>query len=79
MEPSFSLIQYIGSIGGIGGVFGMVMFLVYRQTSKQNREDRKFAEDRLTKILDDYNETTTNNTKVLAELYTYLKARNGGK
>ncbi|KKN01401.1 hypothetical protein LCGC14_1128150 [marine sediment metagenome] len=79
MEPTFSLIQYVGSIGGIGGVFGMVMFLVYRQANKQNREDRKFAEDRLTKVLNDYNSVIAENTKVQTELIVWLKTHKGGR
>lgn len=79
-------LQWIGAVGGIGAVFAVLMFLVYRQTNKQMRDDRKYTEDRMVKLTDDYNEriqetneSRDNNTKVLAELYTYLKARNGNK
>lgn len=71
------IIQYVGSIGGIGGVFGIVMFLVYRQTIKQMREDRKYMEGRLTEILGDYHKATSDNTKIQTELMTWLKAKNG--
>jgi len=71
------LIEYIGSIGGVTGVLAFVMFLIYRQ-------DRKYAEDKFIEIIKDYNETIkertkalVENTKVQAELYTYLKAKNG--
>ena len=40
------VIQYIGSIGGIAGVLAFCMFLVYRQ-------DRKYTEERLTKLLEE--------------------------
>jgi len=70
-------LQYIGSIGGIGGVFGLIMFMVYRQTVKQVREDRKYMEDRLTGVLSDYNASVNDNTKVLTELIVWLKAKNG--
>lgn len=72
-------LQYVGSIGGIGGVFGLIMFLVYRQTIKQMREDRKYMEDHLTGVLNNYNASVNNNTKVLTELITWLRAKNGSK
>ena len=74
-----SLIQYVGSIGGVAGVLALVIFFMYKQMVSQMREDRKFMEDRLTIILDDYNKTTNDNTKVLTELITWLKMKNGGK
>ena len=77
-------LQWIGAVGGIGAVFAVLMFFVYRQTNKQMRDDRKYTEDRMAKLSDDYserqqetNKSRDDNTKVLAELYTYLKAKNG--
>lgn len=72
-------LQWIGAVGGIGAVFAVLMFLVYRQTTKQMREDRKYWEDRLAKINDRYDETATKNTTVLTELITWLKAKNGSR
>jgi len=79
-------LEYIGSIGGIAGVLAFLLWLTVKYLIRQIREDRKFMEDRLTKIIDDYNKTSKDNqdvqrehTKVLAELYTYLRMRNGGK
>ena len=79
-------LEWIGAIGGVGAVFAVLMFFVYRQTNKQMHDDRKFTEDRMMKLTDDYNErqqetnkSRDDNTKILAELYTYLKAKNGGK
>ena len=75
------ILQFIGSIGGIAGVLAFIIFMMYRQdrkeSSEQLREDRKFMEDRLSKIIDDYNKTATANTEVLFELVTWLKAKNG--
>jgi len=69
---------------GLGAVFAGVMVGVYLNTVKQMRLDRKFMEDRLTGLINDYNKAcnaTTNTlletTKILSELYTWLKARNG--
>jgi len=77
------ILQFIGSIGGIAGVLAFIIFMMYRQdrkeSSEQLREDRKFMEDRLTKIIDDYNKTATANTEVLSELVTYLRLKNGSK
>lgn len=70
-------IQWIGTVGGIGGVFAVIMFFVYRASEKRSREDRKFMEDRLTGVLEAYDKSTQDNTKVLSELYTWLKAKNG--
>ena len=70
-------IQYVGSIGGIAGVLAVLMFWQYRHLVNQMRIDRKFMEDRLTQVLDEYYEAFKDNTKILSELYTYLKARNG--
>ena len=66
------MIEYIGSIGGIAGVLAVAIFLVYRQ-------DRKSSEDRLTSIIKSYNDAVQENTKVLAELFTWLKAKNGNR
>lgn len=81
-----SLIEYIGSIGGIGGVLAFLIFLAYRYLVRQMRDDRKYMEDRLTGVLNDYNKAsksqqraTIKHTKVLTELITWLKAKNGGK
>ena len=74
-----TVIEYVGSIGGIAGVLAFLIFLAYRYLVSQMREDRKFMEDRLTKIIDSYNEITSENTKILTELITWLRARNGGK
>lgn len=70
-------LQWIGAMGGVGAVFALLLFLVYRQTTKQMREDRKYMEDRLSHVIDDYNRTSSDNTKVLWELITWLKAKNG--
>jgi len=42
-------------------------------------EDRKFMEDRLTALIETYNQAVQENTKILAELFTYLKAKNGNR
>ena len=72
-----SIIEYIGSIGGVAGVLAVLMFLAYRHLVKQMRDDRRFMEDRLTQVIGDYNDAVKENTKVLAELFTWLKAKNG--
>ena len=66
------------------GVFGLAMFFFLRHLVSQMRQDRKFMEDRLTSIINDYKESAIAHTrahveftKTLAELYTWLKAKNG--
>jgi len=72
-----SLLEYIGSIGGVGAVLAAVVFFVYRQQVKQMRDDRKYMEDRQEKVIENYNQAISENTKILAELFTWLKAKNG--
>jgi len=71
------IIKYIGSIGGITGILAVLMFLTYRYLVNQMREDRKFMEDRQSKTIQAYNEAITENSKVLSELYTWLRGKNG--
>lgn len=66
--------QYIGNAGVLIALFFFVKHLV-----SQMREDRRFMEDRLTKIIESYNETTSDTKEILTELITMLKIRNGGK
>jgi hypothetical protein len=79
-----SFLQYIGSIGGIGAIFAVLFFIVYWITTKQSRQDRIFMEDRLTIVLKSYetscdktDKIISEHTKVLTELYMWLKAKNG--
>ena len=72
-------LRWIGAVGGVGAVFAVIMFFVYKMTVNQQRQDRKYMEDRMATLLDEYNRTTSDNTKVLWELIIYLKAKNGGK
>lgn len=76
---TMGFLEWIAGIGGIGAVFAVIMFLVYRQTNKQMRDDRRFMEDRLTSVLDAYNKASQESTKILSELFTWLKAKNGKK
>ena len=80
------LIQTLAGIGGIGGVLAYLIFLAYKYLVRQMREDRKYMEDRLTGIIAEYNSTCRANqkasnksTRVMTELITWLKAKNGSK
>lgn len=70
-------LREIAAIGGVGAVFAVLMFLVYKQTVRQMREDRKYMEDRMSDLTTDYNNTTKGNTAALTELITWLKTKNG--
>lgn len=79
-----NIIEYIGSIGGIAGVLAFFIFLTYRYLVAQMRSDRKYMEDRLTTILKDYNDVSRSHTEAMlkfsqtmAELYTWLRMKNG--
>lgn len=76
---TLGFLEWIAGIGGIGAVFAVIMFFVYRSTIKQQREDRKYMEDRMSQILGEYNKAVQENTKILSELFTWLKAKNGKK
>ena len=77
------LFQLAASVGGIGGLVAVIILFLYRHDRKESlqqmRDDRKFMEDRLDKVITAYNETTSNNIKILTELYTYLRLKNGSK
>jgi len=81
-------LQSVGGAWGMGAVFAVILFFVLMRVMKHYttmmREDRKYMEDRMTRLNGDYNERVqeTNrsrdeNTKVLTELITWLKAKNG--
>jgi hypothetical protein len=81
-----SIIEYIGNIGGIAGILAVIIFLCYKYLVNQMRDDRKYMEDRLTSVLQDYNdaikernETMVKHTTVLTELITWLKTKNGSR
>jgi len=80
------VLEYIGSIGGITGILAFLIFTMYKQAIAQMREDRKFMEDRLTIIIQDYNKICEANrdalvkhTQIQTELIVYLKAKNGSR
>jgi hypothetical protein len=68
---------------GVGCVLGLVIFFMYRRECKnhreQMREDRKYMEDRLTKLLEDDHQSREENTRALTELTTLLIRMNGKK
>ena len=69
---------------GIAGILAAIIFIAYRNLVTQQRADRKYIEDRMQGIIEQYHEDSreatesrVENTKVQSELYTWLKARNG--
>lgn len=77
------IFQYLANFG-LGAVFAGVMFIVYRETVKQMRDDRKYMQDCMKDMVDRYDETlkentkaTIDNTKIQSELLIWLQARNG--
>ena len=76
----FSFIQAAGSMG-VGAFLGTLIFIMYRLDRKTSecklREDRKYMEDRLTKLLDEDQKTRQENTRALTELTTTLVRMNG--
>ena len=85
-----SWIETVAQVGGIGAVFAVVMFWIYRHDRKasedRQRDDRKFMEDRLTKVIDRYSEDSRHQTQVqsglsksVEQLHEWLKGRNGNR
>jgi len=70
-------LQYVGSIGGVSGVLAVLMWVMVRYLVSQMREDRRFMEDRLTKIIEADQTTREKYTKVLSELITLIQRLNG--
>lgn len=77
-------LQSVGTTWGIGAVFAILMFFILMKAFRMMREDRKFMEDRLTGLVDKYDKTSraqqrasNKAAKVMTELHTWLKARNG--
>jgi len=71
---------------GIAGVLAGMIFLAYRNTIKQQREDRKYMEDRMEGIITNYHKDSkaatksmVANTKIQNQLFTWLKGKNGHK
>lgn len=69
--------------GGPVAVLALIIFLMYRRDRKSSeceiREDRKFMEDRLTKLMEHDQQTREANTKALAELISFLKGKSGSR
>ena len=64
------LLQLATQIGGVGGLIAVLIFFIYRI-------DRKASEKRLTKLLEQDQETRQEHTKALTELTTLLVRMNG--
>lgn len=67
----WELIKQILELGGVA-VLAVIIFLMYRR-------DRLSSEKRLSGLLKEDHETRTEHTKVLTELITYLKLKNGNR
>jgi len=74
------ILNLIGSLG-VGAFLALIIFFMYRrdrnETLRQQREDRKFMEDRLTKLLEDDQQSREANTRTLTELTTLISRLNG--
>lgn len=67
--------------GGPIAILAYLIFHMYRRDRKssaeQLREDRKYMEDRLSKIIEEDQNSREANTKALTELIVLLKHMNG--
>lgn len=63
------ILQIAGSLG-VGGFLGCLIFLMYRK-------EKKGTEDRLTRIIEEDQETRRKHTEALTELTMVLKRLNG--
>jgi len=78
------LLEYVISMGGVAGVLAFFIFKAYRCLVGQMRDDRKYMEDRLTGIINEYNsvchshtDAMLKHTQALTELIIWLKSKNG--
>jgi len=69
------MIEYLDL--GIAGVLAVALFFFLRHLVGQMRQDRVFMEDRLTNVINGYNDAIKAFTEASVELITWLKARNG--
>ena len=81
-----TIAEFAMSIGTVAVVLISSLFGAFKYLIQHTRADRKFMEDRLTKVLDDYNQSQQNITNMMvdysqtsAELLTWLKTKNGHK
>ena len=66
------LLQLATQLGGVGGVLAIVIFFMYRQ-------DRKASEKRLSGLLERDQETREANTRIMSEVFMFLKNINGNR
>jgi len=69
------MIEYLDL--GIAGVLAVALFFFLRHLVAQMRQDRVFMEDRLTNVINGYNDAIKAFTEASVELITWLKAKNG--
>lgn len=74
------VLQIAGSLG-VGAFLGVIIFMMYRRDRKasecQLREDRKFMEDRLTRLLEKDQQSREENTRAMTALTEFLRGSNG--
>lgn len=77
---SIDLLQIAGSLG-VGAFLGLIIFLMYRHDRKSSEsrhlEAWRASEERLTRLIEQDQETRTENTKVLTELVVLISRLNG--
>ena len=76
-----SLVLQTAASLGVGGFLGTLIFIMYRKdrckSEEMIRQDRKFMEDRLTRLLEDDYRSREENTRALTELTTLISRLNG--
>ncbi len=63
--------------GGPVAILAGIIFVMYVRSVNKARDDRKFTEDRLTKLLEEDQRTRECHTRALTELTTLLMRLNG--
>ena len=75
-----NLMQLAASLG-VGGFLGLIIFLMYRQdrksSEKRHLEAWRASEERLSKIIEQDQETRQEHTRALTELNILIKTING--
>jgi len=78
----WELIKRVLELGGVS-VLAIIIFFMYRRdrlsTEKRIFQNGEMTEARLSRLLEEDQETRTEHTKALTELITWLKAKNGNR
>ena len=78
-ETAFIDIITAGGPSTVLAILAFVILQMHKKGEDMARQDRVFMEDRMTNLLEQDQTTREEHTRVLTELITWLKAKNGSR